>query len=273
MLTLDPSTFGALPGLGMQGLIEVLLQFLAVSLRIGAFLIASPLFGARMVPLQVRIVATIAIAAFVFARIEPPEASMLTDLRVVGIVAQELAIGLAGGLVLTIVFSAASLAGEKIAATSGLSFAAQFDPNAGGQTPVLSQIFMLTLTMVFLALNGHLVAIGLVIESYRIIPIGSGVPLLPLAGAGVEAAGTMFALAATIMLPLVAILFMINIAIGIVTKSAPTLNLFSFGFPITLIAAFVLLFLAARPLGEAFADLTDTGLGSLRAMLGDPNGG
>jgi len=268
MLPVVPLDLGALPGTGLQGLLDILLQGFVLTLRIGAFLLAAPFFGSRMVPLPVRIVFGVAIAAFVFAEAPVPPVEVLTTLSIVPIVAQELAIGLTAGLVLTIIFSAAAVAGDKIASTAGLSFAAQVDPTGSGQTPVVSQIFMLFLIVVFLALNGHLVAIGMILESYRTVPVGASVALWPLAQIGVDAMGTMFALAASIMLPVAAVLFLLNLVIGVVTKSAPQLNLFSFGFPITLMAAFLLLFLSVGSLAQAFSDLIRDALAILDTIFG-----
>jgi flagellar biosynthetic protein FliR len=272
MLPVASQAFGSLPGLQMQGLTDQILQFMAMMLRIGAFLMAAPFFGSRMVALPVRVVFGVALTFFVFGRVQPPSVEVLTSPALLPLMAQEIAIGIAAGLVLTILFSAVSLAGEKIAATSGLSFAAQIDPQSGGQTPVVSQIFVLFLTMLFLSLNGHLVAIRLVLASYETLPVGGAPGLWPLAEAGVAAAGDMFAVAAAIMLPVAAVLLMMNLAIGLITKSAPQLNLFSFGFPITLIGVFVVLFISTWPLAQAFARLVQASLATLGAILGGSSG-
>lgn len=259
--------FGDLPGLSIQDVMDQALIFLIVSLRFGAFLLAAPFFGSRMVPLPIRIVFTATLAAFLMGRVAVPSVDDLTTFRVLPIIAQELAIGLTAGLLLTILFSAVALAGEKVAATAGLSFAFQIDPNSGGQTPLISQIFTLFLTVVFLSLNGHIVAFAILIESYTFAPIGAGINYLALFQVGEVAGATMFATAARLMLPVVTVLFLVNITIGLITRSAPTLNLFSFGFPITLLAVFLLLFLFAAPLGFAFQDLVISALGDLGDLL------
>jgi len=252
--------FAGLPGQSMQGVMDLVLQFFIMTLRIGAFAMAAPFFGSRMIALPTRIIFTCGMAVFAMGQVAPPPIATLTSLMLVPIIAQELAIGLTAGLVLNIFFSTVSLAGEKIASTAGLSFAAQVDPSSGGQTPVLSQIFSLFLTAIFLSLNGHLIALGLLMESYRFIPMGAGVSYAGLLDAGSQAAGEMFETAARLMLPLVVVLFLVNVTIGLITRSAPQLNLFSFGFPITLITVFVLLFLAAAPIGFAFQDVVTRGL-------------
>ena len=256
-----------LPGLSLQGLMDLVLQFMVMSLRVGAFAISAPFFGSRLIALPTRIIFACGITVFVMGRIPAPPVTELATLLLLPIIAQELAIGLAAGLVLNIFFGSVSIAGEKIASTAGLSFAAQVDPNSGGQTPVLSQIFSLFLTAVFLSLNGHLFALGLMLESYHFLPVGAGVSYAGLLAAGGGAAGDMFATAARLMLPLVSVLFLVNVTIGLITRSAPQLNLFSFGFPITLITVFVLLFLAAGPIGFAFQDVVTQALDLLDETL------
>lgn len=259
--------FGYLPGIAIQDVMDQALAFLIVSLRIGAFLLSAPFFGSRMIPLPVRIVFAASLAAFVFGRVDVPSMEVLTSLSVLPVIAQELALGLSAGLVLTILFSAVALAGEQIAATAGLSFASQVDPNSGGQMPLVSQIFTLFLTVVFLSINGHLVAFAILIESYSFAPIGAGINYVALFQVAEIAGSTMFATAARLMLPIVTVLFLVNITIGIITRSAPTLNLFSFGFPITLLAVFLVLFLSVAPLGFAFQDLIASALEDLSDLL------
>ena len=105
-------------------------------------------------------------------------------------------------------------------------------------------------------------------KSYEILELGTRLPTMALVGAGIEAAGAMFYAAGLIMLPVVGGLMLTNVAIGVITKSAPQLNLFSFGFPISLILAFIILYLSTRSMGGAFAELTNNALTSLENILG-----
>ena len=110
-------------------------------------------------------------------------------------------------------------------------------------------------------------------ESYRILPIGGSLAPQVLISAGINAAGTMFVAATIIMLPIVMVLLMINVAIGIITKSAPQLNLFSFGFPISLLAVFLLLYLSTSGMGDSMAQLIDDSLANLQTMIMEMPGG
>jgi len=134
---------GALPGLDLQFVMELLAGLFLASLRIGAFLIASPFFGGSAVPLQVRIIMAVLLGVAVVNNVTVPDWQSFTALTGIQVIMTELAIGIGSGLILTIWFSAVLLAGEKIASSAGLGFAAQIDPDSGGQTPVVSKTFSL----------------------------------------------------------------------------------------------------------------------------------
>ena len=176
-------------------------------------------------------------------------------------------IGLSLGLTLTIWFAAASLAGEKIASTTGLGFSQMVDPATGGQTPVMSLILDLFLITIFLSLNGHLIAIEFLFKSFEIFNINNGIPSIELVGIGIEAAGAMFYTGGLIMLPVVGALLMTNIAVGIITRAAPQLNMFSFAFPVTMILAFFIMYISSQSIGNAFAELTKSSLESIESVL------
>ena len=259
---------GPLPGVNLQFVMELLAGLFLASLRIGAFLIASPFFGGSSVPLQVRIIMAVLLGVAVVTTVEVPDWQAFSGLNGLQVILTELAIGISSGLILTIWFSAALLAGEKIASSAGLGFAAQIDPDSGGQTPVVSKTFSLFLTVIFLSWNGHLLVLRAVADSYTYLPVGA-MPAFPiLIQSGIAAAGSMFFAATIIMLPLTAFLMAINLVIGVITRSAPQLNLFSFGFPISMIGIFVLLYLWVDVLGGAMDDLSHAAAENIQLVLG-----
>jgi len=259
---------GPLPGVNLQFVMELLAGLFLASLRIGAFLIASPFFGGSAVPLQVRIIMAVLLGVAVVTTVEVPDWQAFAGLNGLQVILTELAIGISSGLILTIWFSAALLAGEKIASSAGLGFAAQIDPDSGGQTPVVSKTFSLFLTVIFLSWNGHLLVLRAVADSYTYLPVGA-MPAFPvLIQSGIAAAGSMFFAATIIMLPLTAFLMAINLVIGVITRSAPQLNLFSFGFPISMIGIFVLLYLWVDVLGGAMDDLSHAAAENIQLVLG-----
>ena len=259
---------GPLPGVNLQFVMELLAGLFLASLRIGAFLIASPFFGGSAVPLQVRIIMAVLLGVAVVTTVDVPDWQAFAGLNGLRVILTELAIGISSGLILTIWFSAALLAGEKIASSAGLGFAAQIDPDSGGQTPVVSKTFSLFLTVIFLSWNGHLLVLRAVADSYTYLPVGA-MPAFPvLIQSGIAAAGSMFLAATIIMLPLTAFLMAINLVIGVITRSAPQLNLFSFGFPISMIGIFVLLYLWVDVLGGAMDDLSHAAAKNIQLVLG-----
>ena len=112
----------------------------------------------------------------------------------------------------------------------------------------------------FLSLDGHLALIRAISESYVFLPFGGRIPLISISEYGIDAAGQMFHIATVIMLPIVALLLLTNFAIGVITRSAPQLNLFSFGFPMTLMVVFVALYSFATPLGYAMQEVSEFSL-------------
>ena len=136
------------PGSALQSLPLYLLFLLVSTLRIGAFLISSPFFGSRMVPLPVRIVFSFSIGVWVLNNVNLPDLDKLIGVELISIAMQEIFLGLICGMILSVCFGSVMLAGEKIAATSGLAFASQVDPTSGAQSPVISQIFSLFLLII-----------------------------------------------------------------------------------------------------------------------------
>ena len=257
-----------LPGLELNMMVEYLLLFFVLSIRLASFLISSPFLGSRNIPLHAKIVFSMVLSFYYFGHSTNIELTNFIIENLLFLILVEIFIGVAAGLSLTIWFSAASMAGEKIAASTGLGFSALVDPETGGQTPVLSVFLDLFLLTIFVSLNGHLLAINLIVNSYEIIEVGSRTPHIAILGAGIEAAGAMFYSAGLIMLPVVGGLLLTNVAVGVMTKSAPQLNLFSFGFPITIMMAFIMLYFATRSIGGAFAELVKSSITALENTLG-----
>ena len=258
---------GGLPGLELNAVMSVLAKFMLASLRIGAFLVVSPIFGSTAIPVQVRVIAAAFLAVIVMTYSEVPDIESFNELRIIGVIITELLIGIAAGLILTIWFSAAVLAGEKIATSAGLGYAAQIDPNSGGQTPVVSQMLSLFMIILFLGVNGHLVVLRTMLESYSYLPIGA----MPAWGAfikgGVSAASAMFVAASIIMLPIAVVMLLINLAVGVITRSSPQLNLFSFAFPMSLLAIFILFYFSVDSMSHALKDLGISAMENLHLVM------
>ena len=270
LLTKDVNAF---PGLNLNNIVTVLPLFFLATVRVGSFVISSPLFGMRGVPTPIRVVISFILGLAVVSFTGLPSKDLLSSLNFIFIVLVEIAVGLTAGLIVTIWFSSVALAGEKMATSAGLGYAAQIDPQAGGQTPVVSVILNLFLIVLFVSLDGHLLMLRVFFESFSILPIGSMPPPMVLIGAGIKAAGSMFVAASLIMLPVVGIILMINVSAGIMTRSAPQLNLFSFVFPVTILGAFIILYFSTGTMALAFSDLIFSSIEALEdLMLGISDG-
>jgi flagellar biosynthetic protein FliR len=275
MIELDLLTknVSAFPGLNLNNVVTILPLFFLATVRVGSFVISSPLFGMRGVPTPIRVVISFILGLAVVSFTGLPSEDLLSSLNFIFIVLVEIAVGLTAGLIVTIWFSSVALAGEKMATSAGLGYAAQIDPQAGGQTPVVSVILNLFLIVLFVSLDGHLLMLRVFFESFSILPIGSMPPPMVLIGAGIKAAGSMFVAASLIMLPVVGIILMINVSAGIMTRSAPQLNLFSFVFPVTILGAFIILYFSTGTMALAFSDLIFSSIEALEdLMLGISDG-
>ncbi|RMG55032.1 MAG: flagellar biosynthetic protein FliR, partial [Gammaproteobacteria bacterium] len=141
-------------------------------MRIGAMFMVAPMFGARNVPVRLRLLLALVLAWVMSLVLPPPPAVDPISLEAVVISIQQVVIGLAMGFILQMVFSVLAMAGENIAYGMGLGFATLVDPENGVQVPVVGQYFLILATLMFLGLDGHLILIEMLAESFRSLPVG-----------------------------------------------------------------------------------------------------
>ena len=236
--------------------------------RIGAAMFAAPFFGAASVPVTVRVCLTGAVAIFV-AVWQPatPMPESVFSLAGMLAVAGEVAVGLALGFVLQIIFAAPTLAAELIGGGMGMSMAVAADPSGGGQTTAFGQYFTVVLTLIFLAVGGHLHWIALLVESYAAFPPGDtwlGAERFEMI-AGF--AGTMFETAVRIALPVTLVLLLVQMLTGVLSRSAPSLNLFALGLPAGVLAGIGALIISAPLIFEQFEGIVEIGLAQTESVL------
>lgn len=231
-------------------------RWLFAMTRIGAALLAAPFFGATGVPVQVRVIVTGAVAELVcgWTQVSAPEA--LISVQGLLAVGGEVLVGLALGFVLQIAFAAPVIAAEVIGAGMGMSIATAADPNTGAHSPALGQYYTIVLTLVFLGLGGHLLFLDLVVKSYATFPPGhtwlGPDRLAMIAGYGSD----MLLTAVAIALPVTLILLLVQLAAGMLSRTAPALNLFSLGLPAGVLAGIAALIVSAPLLPDVMAELT-----------------
>ncbi|MCJ2178267.1 flagellar biosynthetic protein FliR [Novosphingobium album (ex Hu et al. 2023)] len=231
-------------------------RLLFVMTRIGAALLAAPLFGSASVPAQVRVIGAGAIAVMVCAWTDVQAPPALFSLAGMLSVAGEVLVGLTLGFVLQLSFAAPIMAAEVIGGGMGMNMAVAVDPTSGTQSPALGQYFMVVLTLIFLALGAHLQWFALLVDSYRAFPPGH-TWLGPDRFAMVASfASQMFVTAVTIALPVTLVLFIVQMVTGVLSRSAPALNLFSLGLPAGLLAGIAALMLSTPVLTDLVTRLS-----------------
>ncbi len=235
--------------------------------RILALLATAPVFSNAAMPRRIRLVAGLAIAMAMAPALPPTPALPAGSWLGVTVIVEQLLIGSMMGFALRIAFAAIDVAGELIGLQMGLSFATVFDPVAGGQTPVITQFLSLLTTLFFLAMNGHLLAIYLVAESFTVLPIGN-LPFQAISLAAlVKAAAMMFSLGVLLALPLITALLVTNLALGVLSRVAPALNLFAVGFPVTLALGFLMLLMCLPYIGAAMEPVFSRGFATLESVV------
>lgn len=235
--------------------------------RILGFVGAAPVFGNNAVPRRIKLMVGLAITLGLLPVVPSATPEAIDSWAGILILFQQTLIGIAMGLVLRVVFAALDLMGEIISLQMGLSFATFFDPVAGGQTAVVGEFLTLLATLVFLSLNGHLLMIDALARSFEWLPVSATLPhkggwlILARFGASIFASGLLMAL------PIVTALLITNIALGVLTRAAPQLNLFAIGFPITLTVGFGVLLLALSHLAPLLQYFYDAGFTTLADLL------
>jgi flagellar biosynthesis protein FliR len=210
-------------------------------LRIGGFILTAPIASEATVPRFVKIALTLALA-FILAPLAPVPAGLSIFSGAGALAAvQEVLIGVAIGMVVQLAFEALSFAGQSISTSMGLGFATLVDPEHGANAPVLGQLFMIFGILSYLAVNGHLALLGALGMSFKTLPIGGAHIdhnfLLAVATWGAR----VFETGLLVALPAVIALIIVNLALGVITRAAPQLNLFGIGFTVTLLAGFFVL--------------------------------
>lgn len=237
-----------------------LISFIWPLTRILGVIMVAPVFGHRAVPKRVKIGLGIFIALIVSPTLPPMPDVGLGSWHGLFILVQQLLIGIAIGFIMRVVFAAVEAAGEIVGLQMGLGFASFFDPQSAGQTLVLARFFNMLAALVFLAVNAHLLLIGILVESFQSLPISTQ-PLSAVGFYHVASFGsTIFATGLQLALPIIAILLITNLALGILTRSAPQLNIFAIGFPITLGVGLIVLNLTLPYFAPQFELMIQNGL-------------
>jgi flagellar biosynthetic protein FliR len=248
-------------------ILSALAGFLWPLFRIGGMLIAMPVFSARATPAKTRLIISIVITLVIWPVL--PKMPMIEILSYQGfmVALQQIAIGLCNGFILQMVFASVVLGGQGVAMSMGLGFASMVDPQTGIQVPVVAQIYVMTCTLLFLVMNGHLLMIEMLVDSFNTLPVAvEGLTAADIWSV-LSWSSMIFAGGLLLSLPLVAGLLMINVSFGVATRAAPQLNIFAVGFPVTLMAGMFLLWLTLPNVLDQFSGLLTKAYGLIGQLL------
>ena len=241
--------------------------FILVFIRISAMMASAPFFSANTISIRVRIVMASLITLVLLPVLPPPnDFELMSGAGALAIV-QQLAIGLAMGFVLQMVFSALVVAGQVIAMTMGLGFATSFDPQNNVQVTVISQFYVILATLVFLSMDLHLHLISYLGKSFEFLPM-TGAPISEDSFMLVVGwAAQMFAGAVSLAMPILAVILLINVGFGVMTRAAPQLNIFAVGFPVTIVVGFVFMMITMPNLLPLLTRLFEQAFENINLLL------
>ncbi|MEZ9820776.1 flagellar biosynthetic protein FliR [Shewanella sp. 10N.286.45.A1] len=232
----------------------------------GAFMVM-PFLSSTYIPVMVRILLAISISVLVAPILPPfPEVDAIS-IKALFLGIEQLLVGFMLALFLTIMIHVMTLVGAMMSMQMGLAMAIMNDPANGGSNPILGQWFLLYGTLLFLALDGHLVALGILVDSFRLWPIGMGVFDLPLMGL-IGRISWIFAASFMLALPAVLAMLMVNITFGVLSRAAPSLNVFALGFPMSMLMGLLCVFFSFSGLPSRYSDLCLDALSAMYQFIG-----
>lgn len=240
-------------------------EFLPVFVRVTSFLFAVPLWGRGVPPLaRIGLGGTMALLLSPVVQAAPAGLGMEAFL-LIGVV--EALVGLALGVVVTTILMAVYLAGQLIDVPMGFGMVNVMDPQFGEEVPIVAQFQFIVAVLVFFLIDGHHGLFRSLAQSFVVVPVGGAAVSEGLAGAAVEIVRSMFLLGLRIALPVVSALFLTDVALGIVARAVPQINVFFVGFPLK-VALGTLLLVVAMPAFVMFVGRTLGASGELGRLLG-----
>ena len=239
----------------LSSIMQTIAGYMWPLFRISSMLMVMVVFGANTTPSRVRLLLSMAMTFAIAPVLPPMPDTELFSLAAVFITAQQIIIGVAMGFVTLMLMQVFVLTGQIIGMQTSLGFASMVDPTSGQQTPVVGNFFLLLATMIFLAIDGHLVMFRMLVASFETLPVSNeGLSLSSyrdLANWG----SYMFGAALTMSISAILALLLINLSFGVMTRAAPQLNIFAIGFPVTMISGLVILWLTLDPIMAHFDEV------------------
>ncbi len=233
-------------------------EFILPFTRIAALFSVAPVISSPFIPLRIKVAIAVVITMFLQPLQETVNTFDIFTLEGVIHLGLQILIGLLMGFILRLVFNALTIAGENIAVTMGLGFAQITDPVNGVTVPMISQFLIIVATLLFLAFDGHLALINMVFNSFIYIPVGNSIISPDAIWSVVAWAANMFSGALMVAIPAVTALLITNSALALMTRAAPQLNIFSVGFPVTILLGLTVIALTLPSMASVFHNLVSS---------------
>ena len=250
-----------------QELLAKIALFFWPFVRISSLFMVIPVFSSKSTPVKFRLLISFLITWVVIPFIPPLPDVPLMSYEGVMVTIQQMAIGLVSAFILQMVFAVMLVGGQSIAYSMGLGFASMVDPASGVQVPVVAQILVISGSLFFLSVNGHLLMIELLVESFKTLPID----VIGLTKADLWViiiwSGQMFAGGVLLALPIMSTVLFVNVSFGVASKAAPQLQIFGVGFPITIMMGLILIWILMPNVIDSFSLVLSEGFQLIKQVL------
>jgi flagellar biosynthesis protein FliR len=236
--------------------------------RGAGFVLMAPPFNSRAIPTTVKAALALALAVTVAGRIVPTVPATLSTSYLLVTTITEVAIGAALGFIVQVLFTAVQIAGDILDLTGGFTLQPAYDPLALNSSGVVGKLqFQLASTLLFTS-GGHLLMVRGFVTSYQGLPVGASLPTGQLAQTLIKAFSMMFLSALQIAGPMVAVLLLADVALALLSRAAPALNIFQMGFPVKIMLTLALLGLTFPLLPSALDTLLEQGTRAMISLKG-----
>lgn len=235
--------------------------------RILAVFSMAPLFNHKSISIRVRVLLALALTIALGAAL--PQPPLIDPLSMRGLLTafEQVLFGVLLGVALQLVFTIFMVIGEVVSTQMGMSMARYNDPlNGVSSSSIVYQVYFLLLVFLFFSIDGHLLTVSVLYQSFIYWPIGSGLQFLSIASF-VYVIAWVFSAAVLITLPVVFCMTLVQFSFGLLNRISPAMNLFSLGFPITILMGLLCIYLTLPNLAEAYLHLTRTLLDNIGAIL------
>lgn len=235
--------------------------------RIAAFFMVMPILSTQLVPTRIRLGLAVGVTLVVAPMIDPVPMIELLSVESFLIILQQIMIGALMGFVVQLLFQIFVIGGQIVAMQNGLGFALMVDPVNGVSVASISQLYLMTVNLLFFALNGHLAVMYLIGTSFEQLPVGTGGIVLDNYLEVVRLGSWMFTGSVLVALPSIIALLVVNVSFGVISRVAPQMNIIAVGFPFTMVMGLIIIWLTLSNILPQYEHLSEESFEFLRQMV------